>query len=89
MPQEVEDTSALGDIPDGLDNKGGGLVVHVGHRPHLHDRLVAAGHTHVKVDNMDMTSNPLVACIVARWLAQPREGHRLVDLMGPPTDPLQ
>jgi hypothetical protein len=88
MPQ-AEDTSAPGDIPDGLDNKQGGEpAVRVEHRPHLHDRL-AAGRTHVEVDNMDMTSTPLVACIVARYLARPREGHRLVDPVGRPTDPRQ
>ena len=65
MPREAEDTSAPGDIPDGLDNKqGGGPAARVEH-PHLRDRL-AAGRTHVEVDNMDMTSSPLVACIVAR-----------------------
>ena len=66
MHREGEDTSAPGDIPDGLDNKrGGGLAARVDHRPHLHDRL-GAGRIHVEVDNMDMTSTPLVACIVAR-----------------------
>ena len=34
MHREVEDTSAPGDIPDGLDNKwGGGLAARVDHRP--------------------------------------------------------
>jgi hypothetical protein len=57
----------MGSYPDGLDNKqGGGVVARVGHRPHLHGRLAAAGCIHVEVDNMDMTSTPLVACIVPR-----------------------
>lgn len=65
MHREGEDTSAPGDIPDGLDNKrGGGLAARVDRRPHLHDRL-GAGRIHVE-DNMDMTSTPLVACIVVR-----------------------
>jgi hypothetical protein len=87
MPQEEEDTSAPGDIPDGLDNKQGDAA-RVKYRPHLHDRL-AAGRTHVEVDNMDMASTPLVACIVARYLARPREGDRLVDPMGLPMGPRQ
>ena len=65
MSQE-EDRPAPADIPDGLGNKQGGLAARVEHRPHLHDRLAAAGRIRVEVDNMDMTSNPLVACIVAR-----------------------
>ena len=65
MSREAVDRSAPGGIPDGLDNKWGGPAARVGHRLHLHDRL-AAGRIHVEVDNMGMTSTPLVACIVPR-----------------------
>jgi hypothetical protein len=60
-----EGTSASAGIPGGLDNRqDGGAAARAEHRPHSRDRPVVVERTQAEVDNMDMASIPLVACIV-------------------------